>query len=226
MFRKTMGFVLVALLPFPASVSSQENLRAVNYGVLAGDELTIMVFTSAGAQLDEISGIRIVDPSGQIYLPYVGTLIVAGMSAPEIRDRLELEYSSLYTNPVVDVASRIKVNVTGAVRSPSHYLLDPSSTIIDALASAGGVGAEVAIGSTGGASDAENSRFVRNGELHVLDLRPNTADPSVFSLPVQSGDWIHIPITTRSKTRERIDFWSSIVSLVAGVAVIVLLFEG
>jgi polysaccharide export outer membrane protein len=232
MFRKTKGFVLVALLLFPASSFAQEDLtvvnqdlRAVNYGVLAGDELTIQVFTSAGAQLDEISGIRIVDPSGQIYLPYVGTLMVAGMSAPEIRDRLEAEYSDLYTNPVVDVASRIKVNVTGSVRAPSHYLLDPSSTIIDALASAGGVGSQVDLGYSA-ASDPENSRFVRNGELSVLDLRPNTADPGVFSLPIQSGDWIHIPTSTRSKTRERIEFWGSIVSLVSGVAVMVFLLGG
>jgi len=223
MLRKIKGFLLVATLLSPASLLAQSELREVNYGVLAGDELTIQVFTSAGAQLDEISGIRIIDPSGQIYLPYVGTMMVAGMSAPEIRNRLEEAYSSLYSNPVVDVASRIKVNVTGAVRSPGHYLLDPSSTIIDALAQAGGVGSEIDLGQYA-ASDPAVTRFVRNGELFILDLRPNTEDPSVFSLPVQSADWIHIPIASRSRVREQVQFWGGIVSLVTGtIALIVLM---
>jgi len=223
MLRKIKGFLLVATLLSPASLLAQSELREVDYGVLAGDELTIQVFTSAGAQLDEISGIRIIDPSGQIYLPYVGTMMVAGMSAPEIRNRLEEAYSSLYSNPVVDVASRIKVNVTGAVRNPGHYLLDPSSTIIDALAQAGGVGSEIDLGQYA-ASDPAVTRFVRNGELFILDLRPNTEDPSVFSLPVQSADWIHIPIASRSRVREQVQFWGGIVSLVTGtIALIVLM---
>lgn len=223
MFRKIKGFILVAALLSPASILAQDPLREVNYGVLAGDEVVIRVFTSAGAQLDEISGIRIVDPSGQIYLPYVGTLKIAGMSAPEIRDLLEREYSALYSNPVVEVVSRLKVNVTGAVRNPGHYLLDPSSTIIDALANAGGVASEIDIGQYA-ASDPAASRFVRAGELFILDLRPNTEDPSVFSLPIQSGDWIHIPIANRSRVREQVQFWGGIISLVTStIALIVLM---
>jgi len=123
---------------------------------------------------------------------------------------------------VVEVVSRLKVNVTGAVRTPGHYLLDPSSTLIDALANAGGVGSEVDIGYYA-ASDPQASRFVRNGELFVLDLRPNTADPSVFSLPIQSGDWIHIPIADRSRVREKVQFWSGIVSLALSTAALIVL---
>jgi protein involved in polysaccharide export with SLBB domain len=225
MLRKIKGFLLVASLLSPASILAQSALMEVDYGVQAGDELTIQIFTSAGAQLDEISGIRIIDPSGQVYLPYVGTLRVLGMSAPEIRDRLEEAYSNLYSNPVVDVASRIKVNVTGAVRNPGHYLLDPSSSLIDALSSAGGVGPEVGYGG-GAASDPEFSRFVRKGVLHVLDLRPNTADPLIFSVPIQSGDWIHIPVSERSETRESIQFWGSVMSLLTSTALLVVLVSG
>jgi len=222
MLRKIKGFLLVAALLSPGSLLAQGELSEVDYGVLPGDELTIMVFTEAGVQLEVVSGVRIIDPSGQIYLPYVGTVIVAGMAAPEIRDLLEREYSSLYSNPVVDVASRIKVNVTGAVRNPGHYLLDPSSSLIDALSSAGGVSSEIDNG-IGAASDAEFSRFVRSGTLHILDLRPNTGDPTVFSLPVQSSDWIHIPVAQRSKTRESVQLWGGIVSLAASTIGLIIL---
>lgn len=225
MSRKLKGFVLLAALLSPGALAGQSQLRDVSYGVKPGDELTIRVFTSAGAQLQEVSGVRVVDPTGQIYLPYIGDLLVEGLSAPDIRDRLEEEYSNLYSAPVVEVVSRIKVNVTGAVRSPSHYLMDPSSTLIDALARAGGVGSEVDLGNYA-ASDPENSRFVRDGHLFLLDLRPNSPDPTVFTIPIQSGDWIHIPIAERSRIREQVQFWGGIVGLVSSVVIMVALVAG
>ena len=225
MLRKIQGLVLLlALLP-SGSLAAQDRLRAVSYGVRPGDEVTIQIFTSAGAQLEEVSGVRIVDPDGHIFLPYLGSVAVSGLSAPQIRELLAGEYAILYSDPVVEVVSRLKVNVTGAVRSPGHYLLDPSSTLIDALATAGGVGSEVDIGYYA-ASDPGLSRFVRNGELFIMDLRPNTADPSVFSLPVQSGDWIHIPIAERSRVREQVQFWSGIVSLALSTVALIVLIGG
>jgi len=220
--RIIKAFLLVSFLLSPARLEAQDRLRAVSYGVTPGDEVTIRVFTSAGVQLQEISGVRIVDPSGHIYLPYLGSVGVSGLSAPQIRELLAEEYSVLYSEPVVEVVSRLKVNVTGAVRDPGHYLLDPSSTLIDALASAGGVASEIDLGYSA-ASDPEQSRFVRNGELFVLDLRPNTVDPRVFSLPIQSGDWIHIPIAERSRVREQVQFWGSVVSLALSTVALVIL---
>lgn len=225
MLRKRWASTLLTTLLLPASLAAQEHLRAVSYGVRPGDEVTIQVFTSAGARLEEVSGVRIVDPDGRIFLPYLGTVGILGLSAPQIRELLADEYSALYADPVVEVVSRLKVNVTGAVRAPGHYLLDPSSTLIDALATAGGVGSEVDIGYYA-ASDPEVSRFVRNSELFIMDLRPNTADPSVFSLPVQSGDWIHIPIAERSRVRESVQFWSGIVSLALSTVALIVLIGG
>lgn len=222
MLRIPKSSLLLLPLLAPAGLMAQDRLRAVSYGVTPGDEVNIRVFTSAGVQLQEISGVRIVDPSGHIYLPYLGSVGVSGLSAPQIRDLLEEEYAILYSDPVVEVVSRLKVNVTGAVRSPGHYLLDPSATLIDALASAGGVASEIDLGYSA-ASDPASSRFVRNGELFVLDLRPNTTDPEVFSLPIQSGDWIHIPIAERSRVREQVQFWGGVVSLALSTVALVVL---
>jgi protein involved in polysaccharide export with SLBB domain len=225
MLRTIAGSILLAALLLPSSLAGQDRLRAVSYGVRPGDEVTIRVFTSAGAQLQEISGPRIVDPDGRIFLPYLGSVGVSGLSATQIRQLLADEYALLYSDPVVEVLSKLKVNVTGAVRNPGHYLLDPSSTLIDALANAGGVGSEVDIGSYI-AADPAASRIVRNGELFLLDLTPNTADPSVFSLPVQSGDWIHIPVAERSRVRETVQFWSGIMSLALSTAALIILVGG
>lgn len=93
------------------------------------------------------------------------------------------------------------------------------------LTSLGGVGSEIDIGSSY-ASDPATSRFVRKRGLFILDLRPNTADPSVFSLPVQSGDWIHIPVAERSRVRKQVQFWSGIVSLAFSSVALVPLIGG
>jgi len=224
MLRKIFGFLLPALLIAPMSLSAQTaTLTDVSRGVRPGDLVEIRVFTAAGDELVEVTGERIVDPDGQLYLPYIGTITVTGMTATALRTLLETSYSRLYDRPVVEVTSRLKVNVTGAVASPGHYLLDPASTIIDALSEAGGVGAEIAVGGYGAASDAENSRLVRNGELYTLDLRPETSDPTIFELPIQSGDCIHVPIARRSRTREQITFWSSVISLAVGTISLVYL---
>lgn len=225
MQRNIRGLVLLIALLSPTHLAGQDRLRAVSYGVQPGDEVTIQVFTSAGARLEEISGVRVVDPSGRIYLPYLGSVGISGLSAPQIREMLEEEYSLLYDDPVVEVVSRLKVNVTGAVARPGHYLLDPSSTIIDALAQAGGVRSEIDIGYAA-ASDAERSRFVRNGDLFILDLRPNSPTTDLFSLPIQSGDWIHVPIAERSRIRERVQFWGGVVSLALSTVALIVVISG
>ena len=222
MLRKIKGFGALAVLLLPMSLSAQTGLDTTQFGIRPGDEVSIRVFTAEGVQVEEISGARIVDSQGEIYLPYIGSVDVTGMSATDIRNRLAEEYSRLYDSPVVEVTSRLKVNVTGAVRVPGHYLLDPSSTLIDALAEAGGIASDIDIGYQA-ASDAARARLVRGGQISILDLRPETNDPEVFNLPVQSGDWIHIPIQERSRIREQVQFWSQVLSLAISALTLIVL---
>lgn len=222
MLRIFSGFVLLATLLLPPPISARDRLRAVSYSVRPGDGVTVRVFTSAGAQLAKVSGARIVDPDGRILPPPLGSVGVSGLSAPQIRQLLADEYALLNSDPVVEAVSKLKVNSTGAVGNPGHYLLDPSSTLVDALANAGDAGSDVEIGSYL-AADPAVSRIVRNGELFVLDLTPNTADPSGFSLPVQSGDWTHIPVAERSRVREKVQFRSGMVSLALSAAALIIL---
>ena len=59
--------------------------------------------------------------------------------------------------------------------------------------------------------------------LHILDLTPNTTEPGVFSLPIQSGDWIHIPIAERSRVREQVQFWGGIIGLATSTIALIIL---
>ncbi len=66
-------------------------------------------------------------------------------------------------------------------------------------------------------------RLVRDGQTIILDLRPETADPRVLAMRIQSGDWIHVPPRPRSRFRDEIQFWGSLVSLFTSMVAAVVL---
>ena len=42
---------------------------------------------------------------------------------------------------------------------------------------------------------------------------------------IQSGDWIHVPYRERSRVRDEIQFWGSVVSFAASVVGLVILIN-
>ena len=192
-------------------------------GVQPGDQVTIAFYTAAGTRLMEVSGVRTVDPNGELFLPFLGTVSVVGMESADIRKLLEERYGALYSNPVVEVVTLVNVNITGAVRSPGQYFVPPSATLVDALARAGGATSELDLSLQGGAADPSQVRLVRDGVGTVIDLRPLTIRPQVIDLLVQSGDWLYVPRAPSSRTRENVAFWGSVFSTLLTAASLVVL---
>lgn len=191
--------------------------------VQVGDRVVLSMFTAAGEQLVEVSGTRTVGRNGQIFLPYVGSVEVEGLSASEIRDLLAERYTSFYSSPVIDVEAQIRVNVTGAVRQPGNFYLAPTSTVVDALATAGGATSEVDFSGYGGAADLGRVRLVRDGQSRVLDLRPDAAESELLQLLVQSGDWLHVPPQPSSRWRSNLQLLSGLFSVAGSIAALVIL---
>lgn len=214
---------LLALFLMPPLWAHAQTAPEQDYALRPGDQIRLTVFSAAGEELQQVSGDRIVDRNGRLYLPLLGSLDVAGLDAAAIRAILIGRFSELYSNPVVDVIVRLKVNVTGAVRAPGHYFLDPSATVVDALAVAGGAGTELDVGAATGAADPSRVRIVRGGEQIVLDLRPEHTDEETVNFHVRSGDWIYVPPRTRSRVRDNLGFASSILTVVASAVGIVVL---
>lgn len=218
-----------SLVLSPPMLSGQDSpLRSVDDEgisvVRPGDQVQISMFTAAGERLNEVSGTRTVDRDGRLFLPYVGRVEVTGLDAAAIRDLLADRYADFYSNPVVDVETEIRVNVTGAVRQPGNYYLSPTSTIIDALATAGGTRSEVEFSGLGAAADPSRIRLVRRGDrARILDLRPEVADSAVVNLPVRSGDWVHVPPRSQSRWRSNLQLLSSFLSVVGSVAALAIL---
>ena len=220
-------FVLSLLLGACASsgsISLMDLPQVTRTGVQPGDQVNIALYTAAGTRLAEVSGERTVDPNGELFLPFLGTIQVVGMETADIRRLLEERYGALYSDPVVEVITNVNVNITGAVRSPGQFYVPPSATLVDVLALAGGVTSEIDLGLAGGASDPSRVRLVRNGVATVLDLRPLEIRPEIIDLRIQSGDWLYVPRAERSQLREQISFWGSTLTvLFTGASLIVLI---
>lgn len=208
---------LLALL-VAGPVSAQEG--SGSYGLKPGDQLDISFYTSAGEEVPEIAGERTIARDGAIFMPFIGTVDVEGMDAPTIRDMLVQRYAPYFDTPVIDVEARLRVSVTGAVARPGNFFVDPTTTLIDLLAEAGGAN-EIAPVIDRVFADPSQARLVRQGEVRIIDIRADAPDPSKAAIPVESGDWLYIPYAERSRVREQISFWGQIISVITSVAILI-----
>jgi len=128
--------------PTAAFLAQPDQLFADNRDHRLGptDLVTVSVYRAP-----EFSGDFRVDAAGQIMMPLIGLMEVQGMTtidlANDLRQRLAGTY---YVNPDVSVALKEsnsqRIVVDGSVGSPGQYSLVGRTTLMEAVARAGGVG--------------------------------------------------------------------------------------
>jgi protein involved in polysaccharide export with SLBB domain len=108
-----------------------------NYVVGPGDELLIRVWGKI-----DLDGHVTVDRNGQISLPRVGTLTVAGLRYEQLDSFLRNAVGNLYKDFQLNVTMgrlrSIQVFVLGSARQPGAYTVSSLSTLVNALFASGG----------------------------------------------------------------------------------------
>jgi protein involved in polysaccharide export with SLBB domain len=108
-----------------------------NYVIGPDDELRVRIWGQVN-----FSGNVIVDRSGNLYLPQVGTIPVAGLQFSALDQRLRSAVSKLYRNFDLSVdIGRIRsmqIYVSGRARRPGAYTISSLSSLVDALFATGG----------------------------------------------------------------------------------------
>ncbi len=108
-----------------------------NYVIGPEDELRVRIWGQVN-----FSGNLRVDRSGNIYLPQVGTIQVAGLPFSTLDQRLRSAVSKLYRNfdLSVDIGRirSIQIYVSGQARRPGAYTISSLSSLVDALFASGG----------------------------------------------------------------------------------------
>jgi protein involved in polysaccharide export with SLBB domain len=156
-----------------------------DYVIGPGDELRIRIWGQVNFQ----ANVR-VDRSGEIYLPQVGPVHVAGMPFSALDEHLRSAVGRVYRNfdLTVDVGQirSIQVYVAGEARRPGVYTLSSLSTLIDALFATGGPSIQ---GSLRHIELRRGSTVVTNFDLYDLLLHGDKSKDAKL-LP---GDVIFIP---------------------------------
>jgi len=181
--RWLASLFVVACIARPAAAQDTGD-----YAIGPKDLLDIRVL-----ELPEISADRRVSDDGTIDLPMVGQVPVAGMTATEVRARIETLLSAKYLNRATVIVNvkefnNKPVSVLGAVQKPGSLSISGRWTLIKAITAAGGLteraGRKILVlrRADNGLSDTL--------EISTQDLFQNAT--AVWNIPILPADVINV----------------------------------
>jgi polysaccharide export outer membrane protein len=162
----------------PPAITPEQEARALSRGpdpLRSGDLVRLRIWREP-----EMSGDYTVNEAGEVVLPRVGAIAVAGELPDAVKGRITQAYSRFLQNPSIEVTLLRRVQVLGAVRNPGLYPVDPTMTVSDALALAGGTTSE---------GSPNRVVLIRGGERLPVKLEANTP---IAGAAIRSGDQIYV----------------------------------
>jgi protein involved in polysaccharide export with SLBB domain len=156
-----------------------------NYIMGPGDELQLTVWGAFDMAVN-----LVVDSRGQVNIPRVGTVSLAGISVGQLEPTLRGHMGKVFTN--IDVAATvtklrsIQVYVVGQAQRPGTYTLSSLSTVVSALFASGGPNAN---GSMRAIQLRRGGQLVATVDLYDFIAQGKNAQ----DMHLQAGDAIVIP---------------------------------
>ena len=175
----------------PDQVTPPATNKVHNSTYLIGDDDVLEVNVWKETELTKQVPVR---SDGKISLPLVGELQAAGKTPVQLEDEITNRLRNFITEPAVTVMvlkiNSLKFNVMGEVIRPGSYALSTTTTIVDAIATAGGF-----------------RDFAKKKSVYVLHQRPDGTEArlsfnySTFikgknpkqNILLQPGDTVVIP---------------------------------
>jgi len=156
-----------------------------DYVIGPGDELQIKIWGQVQASLRVI-----VDRSGQIYIPQVGQVSVAGVHYGDLEKHLKDEVSKAFKNFSLAVnigrLRSIQVVVVGNARYPGTYTISSLSTLINAIFASGGPSAQ---GSLRHLQVRRDGATITDFDFYDLLIKGDKSK----DVRLQPGDVLYIP---------------------------------
>lgn len=167
----------------PTSIVATGDVPLPNdYKIALGDVLGVVLSGSNQDMFD-----MQVQLDGSIFFPGIGSISAVGDTFQELKQKLKNLVNQTYIGVEIDLSlkelSAKKITIVGTVNNPGTYLVNPFTTISNALAYSGGV---TPIGTL------RNIKLIRiNGEVHSFDLYELLIDGiRTNDLTIESGDVI------------------------------------
>jgi protein involved in polysaccharide export with SLBB domain len=170
----------------PSTFSPVDWMQVPNdYIIGPGDELQIRIWGQVQASLRVI-----VDRSGQIYIPQVGQVSVAGVHYGDLEKHLKDEVSKIFKNfnltANIGRLRSIQVTVVGNARYPGTYTISSLSTLINAIFASGGPGPQ---GSLRHIQVRRDGATITDFDFYDLLIKGDKSK----DVRLQPGDVLYIP---------------------------------
>lgn len=199
--RRDAALTTAATVVDPFSMSAEgAPVSSGDYRIGATDKLSVTVFQVPDLSFPEL----VVDASGNIQMPMIGSVVAAGRTPNELSTDIAGRLGQRYLrNPQVTVtvkeAASQKVTVDGAVKRPGVYEMRGRTTLLQAVAMAEGPAPTADVESVAIFRTVEGQRMVAVFDLAAI--RNGAAED-----PVILGDDVVVVDTSRlnSALREAI----------------------
>jgi len=170
----------------PSTFAPVDNIPVTpDYVIGPGDELRLQIWGQVNQQ-----GSFVVDRTGSIALPQVGTVHVAGVQFSQLSDFLKSQLGRIYRNFDLNVnlgqLRSIQVFVVGQARQPGSYSIGSLSTLLNALFASGG---PLPQGSLRDIQVKRGAETITHFDLYDLLLHGDKTK----DVRLESGDVIFIP---------------------------------
>lgn len=172
-----LALVLLALgssaLPVGAQMTPTSPDSLAPYAVRPGDRIGVRIWS------DNVSADTVqVDSRGEIVLPRLGSVEVGGLLPDSVIGLLRRSYRDYLRDPAIEVTVLRRIGVQGEVRLPGLYWVDPTVTLGEVIAMAGGMSV---------IADADEIEVLRGDEALDVESGPGSYIPPV---PLVSGDQV------------------------------------
>ncbi len=213
MTQKTNSLLImiVALASGAAALAAQEQGAiftggATSYVLNPGDVLRIEVWGR-----ESLTGQFQVDELGNVNYPMLGAISTRGITVAELRDTLRSGLENLFASPFITITPLFRLAVLGEVRNPGLYTIDPTLTVLDVVALAGGPTPN---------GNLNNTHLIRRKVETAADtLQQTLRGQTLQEMGVRSGDRIIVP--RKRFTLSDIALYASIAQL--GFSLLILL---
>jgi protein involved in polysaccharide export with SLBB domain len=129
----------------------------------------------------DLSGEFSVNEEGSVVLPRLGTIRVVEWPADSIRPRVTRAMEEFLRDPVIEVTILRRIAIYGFVIKPGLYPVDPTMTVQEALALAGGAITE---------GRRDRVELIRNNQRVLTNLAETT---QLQQIKLRSGDQLFVP---------------------------------
>jgi len=153
-----------------------------------GDPIEMKLGGVPQADISSVSGTYTIDGEGNVNLPHIGHVKIAGLTPGAAQSTIESVYRArgIYTNPNIVITMQPQarfVNVGGEVKAPQRVPFTADLTVLGSINAAGGFSPF---------ADQRKVRVLRGNEVILIDVKKIRANPSL-DFQLQPGDRIEVP---------------------------------